>query len=142
MPGHAPAEYADRAVAWNAVEKIEKPKNAQLARETEITLPQELSREQGISIVREYVKHNFVAAEMCADFAIRDKQNGNALREEPRRKQPTRKQGFNRQKQGGRICKSYPAIPVLSLLISPINGRLANSKSFRRNIQSNHFPKS
>ena len=77
LPDHAPAEYADRAVLWNAVEKIEKAKNAQLAREIEIALPQELTREQGISLVREYVKHNFVAAGMCADFAIHDKQDGN-----------------------------------------------------------------
>ena len=33
LPGHAPVEYADRAVLWNAVEKIEKAKNSQLARE-------------------------------------------------------------------------------------------------------------
>lgn len=31
LPDHAPAEYADRAVLWNEVEKIEKAKNAQLA---------------------------------------------------------------------------------------------------------------
>ena len=46
--------------------------NAQLAREIEIALPQELTREQGISLVREYVKAQFVAAGMCADFAIHD----------------------------------------------------------------------
>lgn len=33
LPDHAPAEYADRSLLWNAVEKIEKAKNAQLARE-------------------------------------------------------------------------------------------------------------
>jgi len=56
LPDHAPAQYADHAVLWNAVEKIEKAKNAQLAREIELALPQELTREQGISLVREYVK--------------------------------------------------------------------------------------
>ena len=25
LPGHSPMEYADRAVLWNAVERIEKP---------------------------------------------------------------------------------------------------------------------
>lgn len=77
LPDHAPAEYADRAVLWNAVEKIEKAKNAQLAREIEIALPHELTREQGISLVREYVKEQFVSAGMCADIAIHDKQDGN-----------------------------------------------------------------
>ena len=52
-------------VLWNEVEKIEKAKNAQLAREIEIALPRELTREQGISLVREYVKRHFVAAGMC-----------------------------------------------------------------------------
>ena len=40
-------------VLWNAVEKIEKAKNAQLAREIEIALPKELTREQGIYLVRD-----------------------------------------------------------------------------------------
>ena len=72
-----PAAYQDRAVLWNAVEKIEKAKNAQLARELELALPRELTREQGISLVREYVKRHFVAAGMCADFAIHDTGGGN-----------------------------------------------------------------
>lgn len=36
LPDHAPAEYADRAVLWNAVEKFERYKTAQLAREIEL----------------------------------------------------------------------------------------------------------
>ena len=77
LPDNAPAEYADRAILWNAVEKIEKAKNSQLAREIEIALPIELTREQGISLVREYVKQQFVAAGMCADVCIHDTGGGN-----------------------------------------------------------------
>ncbi len=77
LPDNAPAAFSDRAVLWNAVEKIEKAKNAQLAREIEIALPRELTREQGISLVREYVKEQFVNAGMCADFAIHDTGGGN-----------------------------------------------------------------
>ena len=77
LPGHAPAAFSDRAVLWNAVEKIEKAKNAQLAREIEIALPRELTREQGISLVREYVKAQFVAAGMCADICVHDTGGGN-----------------------------------------------------------------
>ena len=72
LPGHAPREYSDRAVLWNAVEKIEKAKNSQLAREIELALPVELTREQNISLVREYVKDNFVESGMCADICIHD----------------------------------------------------------------------
>jgi len=37
---NAPPEYADRAVLWNVVEKVEKAKNSQLAREIELVLCQ------------------------------------------------------------------------------------------------------
>lgn len=77
LPDHVPAAFSDRAVLWNAVEKIEKAKNAQLAREIELALPRELTREQGISLVREYVKRHFVAAGMCADVCLHDTGGGN-----------------------------------------------------------------
>ena len=77
LPDHAPAKYADRAILWNAVEKVERYKTAQLAREIEIALPVELTREQNISLVREYVKQNFVDKGMCADVAIHDTGEGN-----------------------------------------------------------------
>ena len=77
LPPHAPPEFADRSTLWNSVEKIEKAKNSQLAREIEAALPRELDREQQIRLVREYVQDNFVSAGMCADIAIHDKNNGN-----------------------------------------------------------------
>lgn len=77
LPPHAPPEFSDRSILWNSVEKIEKAKNSQLAREVEIALPVELNREQQIQLVREYVKDNFVLVGMCADIAIHDKEDGN-----------------------------------------------------------------
>ena len=77
LPEHAPKEYADRSTLWNAVEQIEKNKNAQLAREIEFALPVELTREQSISLVHEYVKRHFVEAGMCADVCVHDKEDGN-----------------------------------------------------------------
>lgn len=77
LPDHAPAGFTDRAVLWNAVEKIEKAKNAQLAREIELALPVELTREQNVSLVREYVNQHFVSAGMCADICMHDKNDGN-----------------------------------------------------------------
>ena len=62
---------------WNSVEKIEKSKISQLAREIELTIPKELPPEQQIELVREYVKDNFVSAGMRADIAIHDKKDGN-----------------------------------------------------------------
>ena len=77
LPQNAPQEFSDRGTLWNSVEKIEKSKNSQLAREIEIALPKELNREKQIELVREYVKENFVKAGMCADIALHDKNDGN-----------------------------------------------------------------
>jgi ATP-dependent exoDNAse (exonuclease V) alpha subunit len=74
---NAPKEYANRAILWNAVERIEKAKNSQLAREVEIALPAELTREQNVALVRQYCKEQFVNAGMCADICIHDKDDGN-----------------------------------------------------------------
>lgn len=73
---NAPAEYADRATLWNAVHQIEKNKNAQLWREFEVALPQELSREKQIATVRDFVKQ-LTARGMCADWSLHDKGDGN-----------------------------------------------------------------
>ena len=77
LPSHAPPEFADRSILWNSVEQIEKSRDSQLAREVEVALPRELTREQQLALLRAYVKDNFVAAGMCADFALHDKCDGN-----------------------------------------------------------------
>lgn len=77
LPQNAPEEFVNRSILWNSVEKIEKSKNSQLAREIEIALPKELDREKQIELVREYVKENFVKVGMCADIALHDKGDGN-----------------------------------------------------------------
>ncbi|HEN9466836.1 MobA/MobL family protein [Peptostreptococcus anaerobius] len=77
LPQNAPQEFVNRSILWNSVEKIEKSKNSQLAREIEVALPKELDREKQINLVREYVKENFVKVGMCADIALHDKNDGN-----------------------------------------------------------------
>ena len=77
LPANAPPEYTDRAILWNAVEKVEKAKNSQLAREIEIALPVELTEAQNCALVRDYVKQHFAEQGMCADIAIHDTGNGN-----------------------------------------------------------------
>lgn len=74
---NAPKEYQDRKTLWNAVEQIEKSSKAQLAREYEVALPVELSREEQIKLVRDFAKENFVDNGMCVDFSIHDKEDGN-----------------------------------------------------------------
>ena len=77
LPAHAPPEFQDRSTLWNSVEEIEKSSDAQLAREIEVALPVELSRAEQLALVRAFVKDNFVAEGMCADFVLHDKGDGN-----------------------------------------------------------------
>jgi len=78
LPDNAPEEYKDRSILWNAVEKIEKASNSQLAREIQIALPRELHFSQYFGLILEYVKDNFTNHGMCADIAIHtDKGNQN-----------------------------------------------------------------
>ena len=50
LPSHAPPEYADRQTLWNAVEKAERGKNAQLAYSFDIALQNEFSLEENIAL--------------------------------------------------------------------------------------------
>lgn len=72
LPDHVPREYYDRATLWNAVEKIEKAKNAQLAREIEIAIPKEISLAGTYQMVKEYITENFVSKGMIADCCYHD----------------------------------------------------------------------
>ena len=75
-PEGAPAWMLDRESLWNGVEAAEKRKDAQLARELEIALPIELTHDQSVELLRDYIKTEFVAKGMVADFAVhRDNPN-------------------------------------------------------------------
>ena len=70
----APKEYSSRKALWSAVQQIEKSKDAQLARELEIALPQELSKEQQIDLIRSYIREEFISQGMSADICIHNKE--------------------------------------------------------------------
>jgi len=75
-PNNAPDWATDRQRLWNEVEKIEKNKNSQLAREINVALPIELSRKQQRELIKNYVQEQFVNKGMVADIAVhRDDQN-------------------------------------------------------------------
>jgi ATP-dependent exoDNAse (exonuclease V) alpha subunit len=69
-PENAPAWVYDREALWNRVEGTEKRKDAQVAREIEISLPRELSHGQRVELVRSFVKKQFVKLGMIADVAM------------------------------------------------------------------------
>lgn len=66
-PDNAPAWMRDREQLWNAVEKVERRKDAQLAREVEVGIPRELSPDQRRELVRDFVREEFVSRGMIAD---------------------------------------------------------------------------
>lgn len=72
LPEYAPAEWSDRAVLWNAVEKNEKTKDSRLAREFVVALPIEMKKDSWITLLTEFIQENFVSDGMCADAAIHD----------------------------------------------------------------------
>ena len=72
LPDMAPAEWQDREKLWNAVEEAEKTKDSRLAREFVAALPIELSRQQQIELLQNFIREQFVAEGMCADVAIHD----------------------------------------------------------------------
>lgn len=77
LPDYAPNTFHNPEVLWNSVEKIEKSKNAQLARTVIIALPRELSHSVHIQMVRQYAQEFFVQQGMCVDISIHDKGDGN-----------------------------------------------------------------
>ena len=72
LPKYAPQEWQDREKLWNAVEEIETAKDSRLAREFVVALPIELSREQQIELLQDFIREQFVSDGMCADAAIHD----------------------------------------------------------------------
>lgn len=78
LPAHAPQEYADRETLWNAVEKVERGKKAQLAYSFDIALQNEFSMEENINLARQFLLEQFVRRGMIVDFAVHspDKEDG------------------------------------------------------------------
>ena len=59
LPSHAPPEYADREALWNAVEKAERGKKAQLAYSVDIALQNEFSMQENIDLARQFFIEQF-----------------------------------------------------------------------------------
>lgn len=69
-PENAPDWMSNRAELWNAVEAVERRKDAQLCREVLLSLPHELADDQREALVRQFVRDQFVSQGMVADVNI------------------------------------------------------------------------
>ena len=69
-PNDTPEWMHNRAALWNAVEAIEKRRDAQLSREIQLSLPHELNDVQRRELVHGFVQSAFVSKGMIADVGI------------------------------------------------------------------------
>ncbi|AGB73794.1 MULTISPECIES: Ti-type conjugative transfer relaxase TraA [Rhizobium] len=82
IPADAPSwlrtMIADRSVSgaseafWNSVEIFEKRVDAQLAKDVTVALPMELSSEQNIELVRDFIERHITSKGMIADWVYHD----------------------------------------------------------------------
>ena len=71
-PENSPDWAQDRSQLWNQVEQAEKRKDAQLCREINVALPQELDNEANQKLITEFAQEQFVNQGMVADIALHD----------------------------------------------------------------------
>ena len=78
LPPQAPVKYQDRSIRWNAGEKAERGKKAQLAYSFDIALQNEFSLEENIALARQFVSEQLLSRGMAADLAVHlpDKKDG------------------------------------------------------------------
>lgn len=81
LPDNAPqwVQGIDRQTLWNAVEVHEKRKDSQTARELRVMIPRELSPDERITVVRDYVFASFVSKGMVADVCWHNKTASDGL---------------------------------------------------------------
>ena len=69
-PKDAPEWAHDRNALWNNAERAEKRKDAQLAREIEVSLPHELTAQQREWLVKDFAREAFTRKGYAVDIAI------------------------------------------------------------------------
>lgn len=69
-PDDAPEWAHDRTMLWGQVEQAEKRRDAQLARELQLSLPHELDQQQRQALVLDFVREQCVNHGMIADVSI------------------------------------------------------------------------
>jgi len=70
LPKGANDKFKDRETLWNEVEKAEKRKDAELAKEYQISIPKELNKEQSIELIKDFTQRMFVDKGLAADVCF------------------------------------------------------------------------
>ena len=77
LPEGAPAEFADPAVLFNAVELHETGRTARPAKKIVVALPREFTLRQRVQALEEYIRENLNADGYAATYAIHEDREGN-----------------------------------------------------------------
>lgn len=85
LPENAPKEFHDLHILLTAIDQAEKRYDARTGRSLRLSLPNDmnLSTENRIALVRDYIKEVFVAEGMCALLAIHEGKNVEAEKNNP-----------------------------------------------------------
>lgn len=75
QPSNAPPEFYDLQYLCNAIEGAERRYDARTAREFKASLPNELSEQELIGIVSEFINENFLDKRLCAIVAVHEGHN-------------------------------------------------------------------
>ena len=132
LPSNAPAEYADRAILWNAVEKIEKQSNAMTAREWEIAIPNELNLEQSKQLIQNFAQ-SLADEGICADYNIHWK-NGNHHAHILGTTRPLKKDGTwgTKERKGYALDKNGNKIPLIDEITGEQKVRIRPGKGVEK----------
>ncbi len=77
LPEGVDEHFLDREVLWNEAERMEKRKDAQVAKDIILALPKDLDLTQQISLARQFATSQFLGSGIPVDLAIHDHGDGN-----------------------------------------------------------------
>ena len=97
-PSSAPDWVYNRAKLWNEVERLERRKDSQVAREIKLAIPAELNRSEQIELVREFVSEQFVSKRMVADVSFHELNSHNPHAHIMLTMREINRNGFNEKK--------------------------------------------
>jgi len=77
LPTGSDEKYLDRTYLWNAIERAEKRKDSQVAKDIVLALPKELEEEDWVKLATNFAEKHFTSNGLVADLAIHDHGDGN-----------------------------------------------------------------
>lgn len=77
LPPNAPQDYQDKQTLWQSVQDNETTSDARYCKDIMIAIPRNLTQEQRVKLVNQFLFDNFVSKGYICQFDIHDKGDGN-----------------------------------------------------------------